>query len=343
MSEFDKYTTHPSVTRYPKPVLTPDCVPYESSLTFNAGIFFDGNDYLMLFRNDYGCTKEEFESGKRFEGTNIGLARSKDGIDWKVFEKPVFALKSDEFDRAYDPRITFIDGKYYICFAADTKHGVCGGICATDDFIKYDILSMTAPDNRNLVLFPEKINGNFVRLERPMPVYSKRASTASVTGGDYRDEFDIWLSESPDMEYWGKTRLVLGCESVPFCNSKIGPGAPPVKTEKGWLVTFHAVDNDPARGKNGWEDVWQKRYVIGIMLLDLKNPSKVLGVYKKPLMVPEGPMETSGGFRDNALFPCGMVRDKDGMIRIYYSAGDRVVRLAYAKEEDLLRLCLTGE
>ena len=75
------------------------------------------------------------------------------------------------------------------------------------------------------------------------------------------------------------------------------------------------------------------------MLLDLNDPSKVIGMSKRPLMIPEAPYELSGGFRDNALFPCGMVRDNEGKIRIYYSAGDAVVRMAYADESDLIALC----
>lgn len=323
------YHSSPAVTRYPEPVLTSNDVPYESNLTFNAGITMDKQGYVMLFRNDYGCTQPEWEKGKRFKGTNIGLARSEDGIHWKVYEKPVFDLKSDEFERAYDPRITCLDGHYYITFAADTKHGVCGGICVTDDFLKYEILSMSTPDNRNMVLFPEKIGGMYVRLERPMPVYSRQG----------REQFDIWMSDSPDLRYWGNSHLVLGGEHVPYCNSKIGPGAPPVKTDKGWLTIFHAVDYLPNRGKNGWEESWCKRYMIGIMLLDLKDPSRVLGMSKLPLMVPEGPSELEGGFRNDALFPCGMLRDKDGKIRIYYSASDAVVRLAFADENALLALC----
>ena len=323
------YRSSDVITRYPTPVLTCEDVPYESNLTFNAGITRDKNGYVMLFRNDYGCTQPEWEAGKRFKGTNIGLARSEDGIHWKVFEKPVFELKSDEFERAYDPRITYLDGRYYVCFAADTKHGVCGGICVTDDFEHYEILSMSTPDNRNMVLFPEKIGGKYVRLERPMPVYSR----------EKREQFDIWMSDSPDLRYWGNSRVVLGTEDVPYCDSKIGPGAPPLKTEKGWLTIFHAVDIDDSRGKNGWEETWKKRYVIGIMLLDLNDPSKIIGMSKKPLMTPEDEARRTGGFRDNALFPCGMIGDGNGNVRIYYSVGDAVVCMATAREEDLIALC----
>ena len=209
-------------------------------------------------------------------------------------------LRDEEISRAYDPRITCMDGQYYVCFAVDTRHGVRGGIFSTHDFHHFAPISLSVPDNRNMVLFPEKIGGKYVRLERPMPVYS--------TGGHF---FDIWLSDSPDLAYWGNSRLVLSCRDVPFCNDKIGPGAPPLKTDAGWLVIFHSVDVDPARGKNGWEDAWRKRYVIGVMLLDLEDPSRVIGLCKVPLMAPEGPEEQIEGFRTNALFPCGMILEDD--------------------------------
>src|SRR5690606_32464015 len=126
--------------------------------------------------------------------------------------------------------------------------------------------SLSAPDNRNMVLFPEKIGGKYCRLDRPMPVYSRG-----------KDRFDVWFSDSPDLRYWGNHRLVLGVEQVPFANDKLGPAAPPVRTPQGWLTTFHAVDRDESRGKNGWEKAWKKRYTAGIMLLDLEEPWKVIG------------------------------------------------------------------
>ena len=323
------FRTSPVITRYPEPVLTCKDVPYDSNLTFNAGVVKENGRYIMLFRNDYGCTREQFEQeGRNFSGTNIGLAFSDDGIHWQVESQPVLELRDEEISRAYDPRITCMDGQYYVCFAVDTRHGVRGGIFSTHDFHHFAPISLSVPDNRNMVLFPEKIGGKYVRLERPMPVYS--------TGGHF---FDIWLSDSPDLAYWGNSRLVLSCRDVPFCNDKIGPGAPPLKTDAGWLVIFHSVDVDPARGKNGWEAAWRKRYVIGVMLLDLEDPSRVIGLCKVPLMAPEGPEEQIEGFRTNALFPCGMILEDDQTVRIYYSASDTVVRLATAKLDDLISLC----
>ena len=189
---------------------------------------------------------------------------------------------------------------------------------------------MSAPDNRNMVLFPEKINGKYVRLERPMPVYSRYGDT---------ERFDIWISESPDLVYWGNSKMLLDARDVPFSNCKIGPGAPPVKTKDGWLTIFHAVDNDPTRGKNGWEEKWTKRYTIGIMLLDLEDPTKIIGMAKDALLIPETEDELTGGYRNNALFPCAMILENDDIIRIYYSAGDMYVKTATAKLDDLIKLC----
>ncbi|MFH1377819.1 MAG: glycoside hydrolase family 130 protein [Planctomycetota bacterium] len=319
----------PVVARHPSnPILTDRNVPYPAALVFNVGVCKHQGKYVMVFRNDYADASDP----RKLTGTNIGLAHSDNGIDWTVEPKPCFSWQDDEVSRAYDPRLTVIDGRVYMCFAIDTRHGVLGGIAVTDDFVTFDVLHTTLPDNRNMVLFPETIDGRFVRLERPFPVYGRGGGEA----------FDIWLSRSPDMRYWGDSRLLLGAESVPFSNSKIGPAAPPVKTKKGWLTLFHAVDKDPARGKNGWEDRWQKRYTAGIMLLDLDDPGKIVGMSKSPLLAPEADYETTGGYRNDVIFPGGMILEESGEVKIYYGAADTVTCLATASVDDLIKLCLNG-
>ena len=314
----------PSCVKKLGPVLTRHDIPYSAALIFNAGVTKFAGKYVMMFRNDSG----DYDA-RKLGPTNIGLAYSDDGIHWKSTDKPCFTLKDNEIFRAYDPRLTVLDGRCYVCFACDTWHGLRGGIAVTDDFEHFDILSMTVPDNRNLVLFPEKIGGMYTRLERPMPVYSR--------GGD---RFDLWLSQSPDLRFWGDSKLVSAVERVPFANDKIGPAAPPVLTEKGWLTVFHAVIRDNTRGKNGWEDRWQKMYYAGIMLLDRDDPSKVLGMSKSPLIVPEEPYEAVDGFRTHVIFPGGLIKEDDGSVKIYYGAADTVECLAVAGVDDLLKLCL---
>ena len=313
------------ITRHPaNPVLSAKDVPYPAALVFNAGVTKYQGRYVMVFRNDYGSLEEH-----RLEGTNLGLAFSADGIKWEVEPKPCFELRDREITRAYDPRLTVLDGRCYMCFAVDTHHGVLGGIAVTDDFRDFEILHMTTPDNRNMVLFPEKVGGRYVRPERPFPVYSRGVP----------ERFDTWISYSPDLRYWGDSRLLLAVEDVPFANAKVGPGAPPVKTRAGWLTTFHAVDFDPNRGKNGWEPAWRKRYTAGIMLLDLDDPGKVIGLYREPLLAPEAPYEIEGGFRNNVIFPGGMILEDTGEVKIYYGAADTVECLATAHVDDLIALC----
>lgn len=328
-----QYKSSSVITRYNggAPVLTKMDVPYTANQVFNAGVTKYNGKYIMVFRNDCGYVP----GGKTDDiVTNLGLATSNDGLSWKVAPKPVWSadmLADPEITRLYDPRLTVIDGRCYLCFAVDTHHGLRGGVAVTEDFERFEILSLSAPDNRNMVLFPEKVNGEFVRLERPFPVYSRTPGA---------DRFDTWMSTSPDLRYWGNTRLVFGVEDVPFANDKVGPGAPPIKTDKGWLTTFHAVHKDPSRGKNGWEESWQKCYFIGIMLLDLQNPSRILGYSKAPLLAPETRWETEEGFRTNVVFPGGMILEEKGEVKIYYGASDTVECLATAHVDDLLRLCL---
>lgn len=324
------------IQRYPQnPILQASDVPYDASLIFNAGVAKYQGRYVMVFRNDYGSTREDwrpFREGEAphpppFKGTNLGLAFSDDGVKWDVQKNPCWQVKDDEILRVYDPRITVIDGIVYMCFAMDTKHGVRGGIARTEDFSKFDILSLSVPDNRNMVLFPEKIGGRYFRLERPFPVYSRG-----------RDRFDTWSGWSPDLVHWGNHELVLPVEAVPFANDKTGPAAPPVKTPKGWLTTFHAVWRDPEVNLGGWENKWHKKYYGGIMLLDLENPSKLIGMSKEPLLDPETAYEKDG-FRNDVIFPGGMILEDSGEVKIYYGAADAVECLATAHVDDLLALC----
>ncbi len=318
----------PVITKYPNnPVLSAKDCPYQADLVFNAGAAKFNGKYVMIFRNDYG----RFDG--IFEGTNLGIAFSDDGIHWEVRKKPFFTMdeiSDPEVGRIYDPRITVIDGRCYLCFAMDTQHGIRGGIGYTDDFEKLNIISLSVPDNRNMVLFPEKINGYYTRLERPMPVYGRYHGV----------RFDTWISRSPDLKLWGDSALLLATETVPFANDKVGPGAPPIKTEKGWLTLFHAVDINPERGKNGWEEKWTKRYCAGIMLLDLDDPTKVIGMSREPLIAPELPYETDDpGFRNHVIFPGGMILEDSGEVKIYYGAADTVECLATADVNDLISLC----
>lgn len=314
------------------PILTRADVPYHATLVFNAGVTKYEGKYIMIFRNDYGTWGDP-----HIQGNNLGFATSDDGIKWTVANAPLLSPENlpsgidinDKVKYIYDPRLTVIEGKLYMCFAVQTAHGVCGGIAETDDLVHFRALNISVPENRNMVLFPEKIGGRYVRLERPMPVYSRG-----------KDRFDMYLSYSPDMKYWGDMKFVMGVEDVPFANDKIGPGAPPIKTKYGWLTTIHAVERDDTRGKNGWEFRWQKIYRAGIALLDLENPCRVLGICDEPIISPEYPFEKDEGYRTDVIFPGGMIAEPDGEVKIYYGAADSVECLAISHIDDLAALCL---
>ncbi len=226
-------------------VLSKDVVPYDSALVFNAGVARYSGGYVMLFRNDYGFRREDFYdfyagiSDNTVPKTNIGVAFSRDGIRWEVGPTPVFSFENSEISRVYDPRITdFGSGEYGFCFALDSTHGTRGGIAVTRDFHHFDVKTISVPENRNMVLFPEKIRGQYLRLERPFvcgPVQNH----------------SIWISSSPNLVHWGEGRLLLPAEKVPFANSKIGPAAPPVRTPYGWLTLFHAVQTVRPRFAHG--------------------------------------------------------------------------------------------
>ncbi len=324
------------ITRYPgNPVLSAKDIPFDASLIFNAGVCKYQGEYVMLFRNDYGSTEADwraFNAGERAErprlSTNIGIARSPDGIHWTPGPKPVFTFEDAEIRRAYDPRLMVIDGRVVMCFAVDTNHGLRGGIATTEDFERFEIQSLSLPDNRNMVMFPEKIGGKYLRLERPLPVYSRG-------GGEH---FDIWMSDSPDLRYWGNSKLLLGAERVPYANSKIGPGAPPIRTPRGWLATFHAVANH-GHDLLTWEKPWHKEDYGGLMRLDLDDPSNILGIAPEPLLAPETDYEKRG-FRGSVIFPGGMILEDSGEVKIYYGAADTVECLATAHVDDLVRFCL---
>jgi len=330
-----EFTASEVIVKNPKnPLIKSTMMPYPSTLTFNAGVTKFQGRYVMVFRNDYNFTREGIEAHKTAGAKldlkiNLGLAFSDDGITWEISPEPFVPFElNDEWLRAYDPRLTVIDGRCYMCFAVDTRHGIRGGIAVTDDFERFDLLTMTVPDNRNMVLFPEKIGGNYVRLERPFPVYGR--------GG--KDFFDIWLSESPDMRFWGDHKLVLGTENVAFCNDKIGPGAPPVKTRAGWLTTFHAVWRYRDKKLYSWAGNWEKEYFAGIMLLDIDNPSKVVGICPEPLLKAENQYELEG-YRGSVIFPGGMILEDSGEVKIYYGAADTTECLAGICVDELISLC----
>jgi len=327
-----EWKTHAAIGRHPaNPVLEAAGVPFHATLIFNAGVCKFQGRYVMIFRNDYGDV-----NARRLDGCNLGIAFSRDGVAWDVAPEPINDDPAHPLYRAYDPRLTVLDGRVYLCFARGTHvpghardHGVCGGIAVTDDFENWEVLSVSAPDNRNMAVFPQRIGGNIVRFERPFAGYLRAG-----------DRFDMWVSESPDGRYWGDSRIALTTEQIGWVNNKIGPAAPPVRTDRGWLTLFHGVDIDASRRGWGWEGNWNKRYSAGIALFDLKDPSRLIGLCPEPILVPEADIGYEAcGYRDYVIFPGGMILEDTGEVKIYYGAADTVECLATADVDDLLSMC----
>jgi len=299
------------VTRYEKnPILTRKDVPFEVATVHNAGVTKYKGGYIMLFRSH------------RFNGRSIlGLARSRDGFTFEVDGEPFMepATSGDFADyEAFgveDPRITYLDGEFLITYSAYSSHGVRIGLAKTKDWETVERFALiTEADFRNVVIFPEKFNGLYARLDRPHSEISP---------------WSIWISYSPDLRYWGDASLIMKPLPYHWDEMKIGPGAPPIKTDKGWLNIYHGV----------FPTMDGSIYRLGVALHDLEDPSVILGVGDNWILQPEQPYELTG-YVHNVVFTCGAVPEGDGTVKIYWGGADTVMCVGTAMISDLVDLCL---
>lgn len=242
--------------------------------------------------------------------SHFRIARSKDGVNFTISETPDIIPTAEEAWGIEDPRITQIDDTYYITYTAVSENGAATGLIETKDFKKFDRKGIIfAPENKDVTIFPEKIDDVYYAFNRPVP---------SAFGNP-----DIWLAKSTNLLHWGEQKHFLGVlEDFPWINGRIGGGAVPVKTAKGWLVIYHAADKD-------------NRYCLGAMLLDLQDPSIILANSKEPILEPEEVYEKEGFF-GNVVFTCGAFVEGDTLI-IYYGAADDKICRADIKLEELYR------
>jgi len=300
------------VTRYKgNPILTKDDVPYKVETVHNAGVTkFDGR-YMMLFR------------AHRDTGRSIlGLAESKDGFNFKARPEPFMVPSKEPVFSEYeefgveDPRITALEGAYYITYSAYSRYGVRIGLAKTTDFKSVErVAFITQADYRNTVIFPEKIKGRYVRLDRPHSDICP---------------WSIWISYSPDLRYWGDSRLVMKPVQYHWDEMKIGPGAPPIRTDKGWLSIYHGV----------FPTMDGAVYRLGVALHKLDDPSQIIGVGDRWILQPEDPWEVVG-YVHNVVFGCGAVAEDDGTLKLYWGAADKVMCAGTAVIDELVELCLT--
>ena len=300
------------VKRYEgNPILTRDDIPYKVETVHNAGVVKYNEKYIMLFRS-------HLDNGRSI----IGIAESEDGFNFKALPEPfIIPSKKPPFDEyeafgCEDPRITCIEGVFYITYSAYSEYGVRICLAKTTDFETIErIAFITQADYRNTVLFPEKINGRYARLDRPHSDICP---------------WSIWISYSTDLRYWGDSKLVMKPVIYHWDEMKIGPGAPPIKTDKGWLSIYHGV----------FPTMDGSVYRLGVALHKLDDPSIVLGVGDRWILQPEDQWEIVG-YVHNVVFTCGAIPEDDGTLKLYWGGADKVMCAGTAVIDELVELCLS--
>jgi predicted GH43/DUF377 family glycosyl hydrolase len=250
-------------------------------------------------------------------------ADSEDGLTWKLRPEP-FAMPEDDLWKRvtrsvyYDPRITFIDGRYLVLIACEGDQNCRVAMFQSPDLQELEFVNyINVPDNRNMVIFPEKSgDGRYMRLERP---------SIPAAGG----KGNIWLSHSPDLIHWGDSHEVFKTTDVwNFAISGLGPSTVPYRTEEGWLILYHAIMNNCTT----------REYSVGAALLDLDEPWKVRHFAKHPVLYPEADYEMTG-LVEHVCFPCAKIVEPDGEVKLYYGGADTVQCVATARLEDILHAC----
>lgn len=234
--------------------------------------------------------------------SHLRVARSTDGVHFDAESAPAMSAATElESFGIEDARITPIDGTYWVNYTAVSPLGIATALASTEDFrtfARHGIIF--PPNNRDVTIFPERIGGRYVALHRPMP--------------ESIGEPAIWSASSPDLLSWGNHRFVAGARPGRWDNAKIGGGAVPFRVADGWLAIYHGVSKSPTQ------------YALGALLLDARDPSRVIARSRDPILAPETPYEREGFF-GGVVFSCGVLPEGD-TVRVYYGAADGVVAAA---------------
>ena len=300
----------PLFTRYPgNPILTAKDIPYPANSVFNAGAAKVGDETVLLMRVE-----------DRRGLSHLTVARSTDGLTrWRVDPHPTFPADPvghpEEIWGIEDPRICCMDGetRHIIAYTAYSEGGPLVSLATTEDFEHFQRLGpVMPPDDKDAALFPVRFGGRYAMLHRP----------GSTTLGLGRH---IWLSYSPDLKHWGDHQIVVHARHGGWWDAnKIGLSPPPLRTDEGWLVLYHGVRVTVSGGI----------YRLGLVLLDLEDPSAVLRRGDEWVLAPEETYERQGDVAD-VVFPCGWTLEGDDL-RLYYGAADSAIAVATAKVSELL-------
>jgi len=242
--------------------------------------------------------------------SHLRLAESTDGRHFAVAEQPTL-LPQNQYETygIEDPRITAIDGWYYINYSAISLLGVATSLARTKDFRQFERLGVIfGPDNKDVAIFPEKINGRYYAFHRPS---MKQLGSPSM-----------WLASSDNLLDWGRHQHVIGPRAGKWDCERVGCGAAPIRTPQGWLELYHASDRNT-------------RYCTGAVLLDLQAPWKVIARSPQPIFEPQAIYETTG-FMPNVVFHNGLLDNGDGSLTLYYGAADDKTCGATVRIADIL-------
>ncbi len=238
--------------------------------------------------------------------SHLRVARSSDGVHFEVEHGPALlpATELESFG-IEDPRITLLDGTYWINYTAVSPYGISTALASTRDFRTFERHGIIfPPPNRDVTIFPETIGGRHAALHRPMP--------------EGLGEPAIWIGWSPDLMAWGDHHVVAGARPGSWDDGKVGGGAVPFRVRAGghdgWLAVYHGVTRAPLE------------YSLGALLLDGRDPGRVLARSREPILRPEAPYERAGFF-GGVVFTCGLLTEGDN-VRVYYGAADGVTAVA---------------
>jgi len=295
------------------PILSVDNWPYKANSVFNAAAAqVDGKTILLARVEDYRGI------------SHLTVARSSDGIkDWQIDPSPTLKPEPEKYPEELwgieDPRLTWIQEmkKWAICYTSYSRGGPLVSLAMTEDFKTFQRLgSVMPPEDKDAALFPVKFNGLWAMLHRPTP-------KSALLGAH------IWISFSPNLKHWGEHQEIINAREGGWWDAnKIGLCAPPMQTKHGWLILYHGV-RTTASGSI---------YRLGLILLDLENPAKVLRRTDEWIFGPKALYEREGDV-DDVVFPCGWIK-KDDKVFIYYGAADSRICLATVDFQELLNFVL---
>ncbi|MDO8589081.1 MAG: glycosidase [Armatimonadota bacterium] len=294
------------------PVLEPTSYWWERRAVFNGGAVYENGRVHLLYR----AVGDDYIS-------RFGYASSEDGITFDMRSaQPVMESEDNNgFERlgCEDPRVTRLDGKFYVAYTAASVYPAsqplpdgCTGapwrvrvaLASTEDFKTFQRHGVVIPDvdSKNAALFPEKVGGKYALLHRVFP--------------------NLWVCQSDDLLHWERHHVVIGPRKGYWDAAKVGAGAPPMRTELGWLEIYHGVSEKGVYG-------------LGALLMDLEDPTRILYRSERPILTPDLEFERNG-FVPNVVFTCGAV-EKDGRYLVYYGGADKAIGVASIERDTMLR------